>query len=461
MNIVPATPVFDKAHLRLSLAWQFAIVGAFVLAAGMILIGLWVTSRIEEAAIRNAAGTTALYVDSVIAPLARELSTSASLSQDARHALTDALKTGALSSKLFSFKIWSPDSTVLFSSAPELIGERFPMHPGLAAALAGSVHAAFDPLRGAEHRRERQSALPLLEIYSPIREPWSGQIVAVAEFYEIATDLHEELGKGRIESWLVVGGVTLGMMAFLYIIVARGSRLIDTQRRSLDAQVIKLSKMLEANRRLRLRADKATQRTATLNERYLRRIAAELHDGPTQLLGFAALRLETISKGRAKEDDEDRVKTCIAEAIREIRNICRGLSLPELGEMSGDNVVRRAIRAHETHARRKIETDIGAIDVSSQAVKICIYRFLQETLSNAARHAHASRVDVTARQDNRGIQITVRDNGAGFVRESEGRGLGLAGLEERLAGLGGRLGIESAAGSGTIVEMVLPSGDDE
>ncbi|MFK0335083.1 sensor histidine kinase [Rhizobium sp. NPDC090275] len=438
------------------MAWQFGIAGGLVLVLGMVLIGLWVTNRIESAAVRNTASATALYVDSIIAPLTQELASGTSLGEGAKLALTETLQQGVLRGRLYSFKIWRPDGTVLFSSEPSLVGKHFEMTEGLATALAGSVHAEFDDLRGEENKLEQKSGQPLLEIYSPIREPWSGDIIAVAEFYEIASDLRSELAVARLQSWLVVGTVTAGMLALLFIIVARGSHLIDVQRRSLDAQVIELSRMLDLNRALRQRADKANQRTATLNERYLRRISAELHDGPAQLLGFAALRLEAIAKGTAKGDDESLVSSSITEAIQEIRNICRGLTLPELEKLSGDDVVRRAIQAHETHSRSKIVSNVEPLDIPAQAAKICAYRFIQEALSNATRHAGASKISVTASEDDHHVTITVEDNGAGFVRSGDEHGLGLAGLEERLAGLGGRLDITSDTSAGTTLRMMLP-----
>jgi signal transduction histidine kinase len=456
MNFISVTPPRKILRERLSLAWQFGIAGALVLVLGMMLIGLWVTSRIEGAAVRNAAGATALYVDSIIAPLTQELASATSLGEGAKRALTETLQEGVLRGRLYSFKIWRPDGTVLFSSEPSLIGKHFAMTDGLATALSGSIHAEFDELKGEENLLEQKSGQPLLEIYSPIREPWSGDIIGVAEFYEMAGDLRAELAVVRLQSWLVVGAVTAGMLALLFIIVARGSHLIEMQRRSLDAQVIELSRMLDLNRALWQRADRATQRTATINERYLRRISAELHDGPAQLLGFAALRLEAIGKGTAKGDDETLVSSSITEAIQEIRNICRGLTLPELEGLRGEDVVRRAIQAHETHSRTKIEADIGKLAISAQASKICVYRFIQEALSNATRHAGATRISVLAAEEDNSIRITVRDDGNGFVRTVDERGLGLAGLEERLAGLGGRLDITSDAGSGTIVQMTLP-----
>ncbi|SCX16716.1 Signal transduction histidine-protein kinase/phosphatase DegS [Agrobacterium sp. DSM 25558] len=441
---------------RPTLAWQFAFAGTIVLLLGMILIGLWVTSKIESAAVRNMASGTALYVSGIVSPLTQELATSSSLSDDARGKILDTLNQGPLRGELFSFKIWGKDNRVVFSSEPGLIGKTFEGSLGLSTAFNGTVHAAFDDLEGEEHEEEKRSGQVLLEIHSPIRDAVSGRVIAVAEFYERSADLMSELDNVRYESWLVVAGVTAGMLVLLFGIVAKGSHLIEAQKRSLHVQVTELSRMLEVNRDLRQRVDQATQRTAALNERYLRRISAELHDGPAQLLGFAALRLEAIRTGRARDDDEAMVQHSIDEAVREIRGICRGLNLPELEGLSGEDVVRRLITTHEKHSGRSIQLDIAPLEVSSQAMKICIYRFLQEALSNATRHAQSADIAVSASETNGEIVIGVRDNGIGFVRRDDEDGLGLAGLEERAAGLGGRLTIVSAIGSGTSITMTLP-----
>jgi signal transduction histidine kinase len=450
--------IIRLAGRRPTLAWQFAFAGTIVLLLGMLLIGLWVTSKIEDAAVRNMASGTALYVAGIVSPLTQDLATGSSLSENTQQKILDTLNQGPLRGELFSFKIWGRDNTIVFSSEPGLIGKRFEGSIGLSAAFNGTVHAAFDNLEGEEHEEEKRSGQILLEIHGPIRDAVSGKVIAVAEFYERSADLMAELDNVRYESWLVVASVTAGMLVLLFGIVAKGSHLIEEQKHALHAQVTELSRMLEVNKGLRRRIDQATQRTAALNERYLRRISAELHDGPAQLLGFAALRLEAIRTGRARDDDEAMVQHSIDEAVKEIRGICRGLTLPELEGLSGDDVVRRVIATHEKHSGRSIHVDIYPLQVTSQAIKICLYRFLQETLSNATRHAQAGEIAVSAGDKSGDITISVRDNGIGFVRRDDEDGLGLAGLEERVAGLGGRLEIVSAVGSGTSIIMTLPGG---
>ncbi|TAX59413.1 sensor histidine kinase [Rhizobium leguminosarum] len=450
----------DTADVRapaggISLARQFVLAAAGVLLFGMSAIGFWVSGRIEDSLIHNAAAATALYVDSIIAPLTQELAKSNTLGEGARVALTETLSQGVLSEKLFAFKIWKPHGTIVFSNEDGAIGKRFEMTDGLMAAKAGQIHAEFDELEGPENEVERQSGIPLLEIYSPIREPWSGDIIGIAEFYENGVDLRSELTRARLQSWLVVGVVTLAMLALLFGIVARGSRLITRQRAALDEKVETLSTLLSQNQALRRRADQATHRTADLNERYLRRISAELHDGPAQSLAFASLRLRSILPAGSSDQDSERVKAALDDAMRDIRNICRGLTLPELDGLGVDDVLKRVVAAHESRTGTRVAFACDPVlpDLS-KAEKICAYRFVQETLNNAARHAAGIGQEITASAAGSGIEITVSDKGPGFDRRTAGEGLGLLGLEERIAGLGGTLDLNSQ--NGTRLTMRLP-----
>lgn len=453
-----ATRVLNlKSPRELSHAWQFALACVPVLLAGMAVIGFWVSANIERAILQNRADATALFVDGIISPLAQDLSLQSVLDEQSRGDLTAAIHSGPLASRIFSFKIWTHEATVAFSTDVELIGKSFPPQASLEMALNGKVTAEFDALSGDEHAFERSSGLPFLEIHSPIRDAKTGDVVGVAEFYERSSEILTEVRQSHVRSWLVVAGVTIGMLAILFLIVTRGSAQIERQRRTLDDQVRELSQLLAANTELRQRVDDASQRTVALNERYLRRISSDLHDGPTQLLGFAVMRLEAIRKGKGRDDDEKLILRSVQDAIDEIRDICRDLRLPELEELSGSEVAVRAIRAHELHSGMPVDAKISQVNVTSQGTRICIYRFLQETLSNASRHADPKLIKASVNPEDDGIAVVVEDDGTGFVPGRLPPGLGLSGLEERIASLGGRMEIFSDPSVGTRVKMVLPS----
>src|SRR6187402_1148497 len=111
---------------------QYGIAGGAVLVGAMLLVGMWVTKVIEEGIKSNAAGATALYVDSVIAPLLPELRGAKPLDEGVQRALDEVLSQGALGDRLASFKIWRRDGSVLYALDRSVIGRKFPPTDALA-----------------------------------------------------------------------------------------------------------------------------------------------------------------------------------------------------------------------------------------------------------------------------------------------------------------------------------------
>lgn len=446
----------------LSLARQFTLAGAAVLIVGMATIGFWVTQQIAAGVTRNTATATALYVDSVIAPLLPDIGSAEALSEGVRRALDETLSEGALGQRLVSFKIWKSDGLIIYSSRPELVGRRFEPTENLRQAWTGKVVAEFDDLSDEEDQLERAEGLPLLEVYSPVREPWTGKVVAVVEFYEVAHELDENLRTAQLGSWLVVALVAAGMMALLAGIVARGSRMIDTQRVHLEGRVRELSRLAAQNDALRLRVQAASGRAVALNERFLKRVSADLHDGPAQLLALASLKLGDASLASTERAEElSHIRSHLNEAMAEIREICRGLTLPQIERLGLSEIVHAAVAAHRQRTGTAVETALPdtqpTLDV---AEKICIFRFVQEGLNNAFRHAGGRGQAVRAESGGGVLRVTVSDTGPGLdAQHSDAAGLGLAGLRERVESLGGTFVVESAS-SGTRLVMTLQHAEE-
>ncbi|MFC3061559.1 sensor histidine kinase [Paenirhodobacter populi] len=433
---------------------QFVLTAGVVLVVGMLLMGLWVTAEIEEGVTENAGGVTALYVDAVIAPITQDLAENGELEDGARERLEHILRQGALQDEISAFKLWDRGGRIVYSDNPALVGRVFPVHFALSEALAGRVHASVSR---SSHAEDDFGEHPLMEVYSPVRSAVTGEVIAVAEFYTSADPLLDHFFRARLRSWLVVGAISLGMFSVLYVVFARGSRVIRRQRQALDVQIGQLSALLERNRTLARRLEQANRRIADVNERYLRRISAELHDGPVQLLAFAALRLD--SPGPVPQEQ---IRQALAEAMQEIRNICGGLAMPELEGWSVATVARRLVSAHEARTGAKVDLTL-AVDLPEMSLdaKICLYRFVQEILNNAAKHAPGTRVDLALRRMGDGIEVVARDEGSGFDVEAETDGLGLLGLRERVAGLKGQFDLRSRKGMGTTVTMRLPGRTEE
>ncbi|RWA60956.1 MAG: sensor histidine kinase [Mesorhizobium sp.] len=430
---------------RLSLALQFFIASGVGLLAAMLLVGLWVTSQIRDGVMRNSAATTALYVDSVIAPLLPDMRKSRELSDTVKRALDETLGQGALGKRLVSFKLWRRDGMILYADDAELIGKTFPPNHNLISAFAGNVMAEYNDLDDdPEAGEEKTVNAPLFEIYNPVREPWSGEVVAVSEFYEIADDFQETLNAALWSTWLVVAGATAAALALLSGIVFRGSRTIETQRTALEAKVTELQSALSQNSSLRQRVQRASRRATAINERYLRRIGADLHDGPAQLVALAALRMDSpllldpAASSELREAEISGIHKTLGEAMREIRGICNGLVLPQIETQAVVDILALAVKEHERRTSSKVTLTLpGRLPELGTSEKISIYRFVQEGLNNAWRHGKGKDQAVRAGMKGGRLMVEVMDGGPGFD-PSRSEGLGLAGLRERIESIGGQ-----------------------
>ncbi|MBM3095127.1 sensor histidine kinase [Ensifer sp. T173] len=426
----------------------------------MVLVGAFVSRLIEEAVTRNSAATTALYVDSVIAPLLPDMQTTQILDGGVARALDETLGQGALGDRLVSFRLWRADGTVLYSSDEAQIGKRLELSDELRTAFSGRMVALFD--QSGEQSDKRPADMPILEIYNPVLQPWSGEVVAVSEFHEVSYDFQHGLNQARFYTWLAVAAFTLAFFVVLSAIVLRGSRTIETQRHALKDRIAQLSALLAQNEALRGRLQRASQRTAALNESHLRRIGADLHDGPAQLLAFASLRLDSDAltnpktPGATRERSIAEIKESLDEAMQEIRTICSGLVLPQIETATLPEILKRVVHAHQQRTETTVELSVfDPPDHLALSAKICIYRFVQEALNNAYRHGGG--VGQRVSQSTVGEQVTVEvgDNGPGFDPDRvEPTGLGLEGLRERIESLGGAFEIKVST-SGTVVRMTI------
>ncbi|NBZ88487.1 sensor histidine kinase [Stagnihabitans tardus] len=422
----------------LSLAGQFALAGGLVMALATGLVGFWVSGRIEGAVVRNAANTTALYMESFIEPLAQDMANAEALTPASEAAIAELLRGTTLGKRVVSFKLWGAGQRVVASTDAAVVGRSFPDEGDVVEAWKGEVVASFNHLDDEENAAERALNLPLLQIYTPIRERGSGRVIAVAEFYEVATQLQTDLVKARLSSWMAVLMVMAGIFGTLFAIVLRGSRIIQ-------AQLEALAEMASRNVGLRIKVQGAAARFSALNDQALRQIGADLHDGPAQLMGFAALRLDSLRKGADERGQReiDGIQKAIREAISEIRNISRGVSLPEIEKRDMGEVIRGLVDAHAARTGTEVALSLELGPEMPIAVKICLGRLVQEGLTNAFRHGGGVGQEVRVSETDGALVAQVLDAGPGLAAGigDDLYGLGLAGLAGRVESLGGELSL--------------------
>jgi len=190
-----------------------------------------------------------------------------------------------------------------------------------------------------------------------------------------------------------------------------------------------------------------------------RSIARELHDE----IGQAMSRI-VLDAGRARNLTESPVVrlqlAAISESAERTVEAVRRIALSLRPSMLDDLGLVAALewQAREVGNRSGLDVEVCAEDSAGEMPDLqrtCIYRVTQEALQNCVRHASASTVRVGLTQAEKSVTLRVQDNGKGF-RTGRTRGLGLLGMEERVARLGGRMRLRSELGRGTTLTVELP-----
>jgi signal transduction histidine kinase len=144
----------------------------------------------------------------------------------------------------------------------------------------------------------------------------------------------------------------------------------------------------------------------------------------------------------------------VAEALTgvldELREIARGLHPAILAEGG----LGPALKMLARRSQIPVELDVRAEARLPERVEVAAYYVVSETLTNAAKHAHASVVHVEVQTIDRAVRVTVRDDGAGGADPA--RGSGLVGMKDRVEALGGTITVQSPLGAGTSVRVELP-----
>ena len=223
--------------------------------------------------------------------------------------------------------------------------------------------------------------------------------------------------------------------------------------------------------RERAAAVRAIQRRREETEREIQaQLATTLHDGIGQTLQALNLDLKQVRANAQRAQpiitkQLDRLVAESDEALRDLRAVNGELHLPLLDRLP----LLDAVRLHCDEAAERTDTTIhvhadGAMFVLDQQTKLQCFLAFREALSNALRHAHASRVEVYLRVRPRDqLTLIVVDNGVGIKSHgagARGSGLGLSIIRERAAALQGRVDVRSRCGRGTLVRIRFPLSEE-
>jgi signal transduction histidine kinase len=234
-------------------------------------------------------------------------------------------------------------------------------------------------------------------------------------------------------------------------------------------RVAQLEKQREEQQRQIAQAEddlrRLSQSLVQAQETERKSLSRELHDEVGQMLTALKMQLGNLealknSDLSAFSERLEEAKRVNSDAMKAIRDLAMGLRPSMLDDLGLEPALQWQGREFSRHTGVPAVVEVsGALDEVSDAQRTCIYRVVQEALTNCARHANARNVLVSVHGCLDGVHMVVKDDGVGFDSGNRAkRGLGLIGIEERVHALRGKVTIRSLHNKGTTVEVEIPVG---
>ena len=257
-------------------------------------------------------------------------------------------------------------AAILYSPFPELIGRQFDMSGERGEAAPGRVIGDISDLSDPENIYERQRWNHLHRDLPAGSRQRLVRIIAVAEFYQLPDELEAEVNRDRLIAWGLVAGATVLAYLALVRVVRQGSETIVRQEGELRRRCRELSTLLDQNARLSDRIRHAAARTTALTELERRRIGSDLHDGPSQTLAFAMLRLDAVegrldAAGQTGDADLQAVRGAMEEALTGHARHRRRAPDTRAGARQPGRDRPRAVAEHERRAGTPVVVDVRGI----------------------------------------------------------------------------------------------------
>lgn len=220
---------------------------------------------------------------------------------------------------------------------------------------------------------------------------------------------------------------------------------------------IEVDSLIEENTRLfaeldtmQARFQRMTLRMWEIQEDERRRLARELHDELGQVLTALLHRLD-----QPGDDARAAAVSLARSALEDVRELSRLLRPPVLDDLGLSPALNWLGR--RTHDETGIRVDVVAdvLDALPPAVETLLFRVAQEAVTNAVKHASASRMELRLTRVGDRVELRIRDDGVGFDPDTVERGIGMNGMQDRVASFDGSLAVVSTPGRGTTVTAVV------
>jgi signal transduction histidine kinase len=231
----------------------------------------------------------------------------------------------------------------------------------------------------------------------------------------------------------------------------------ESEQRMLNFTELVATALANAESRSELAASRA--RIVAASDETRRRVERDLHDGVQQRLVSLALEVRAAQSALPPAVTDvraelSRVVEGLTETLNELREISRGIHPAILSEGG----LGAALKTLARRAPIPVALDVRVDDKLSDGVEVAAYYAVSELVTNTAKHAHASTINVAVTCADGVVHIAACDDGVGGADPA--RGSGLVGLRDRIEALGGTISVRSPKGEGTAIEVALPIDGD-
>ncbi len=447
-----------------------------VFCVGLVaLMGYFVSVQVTQAHRHTAATATLAHVRAVLTPHVVALGTVRGQNDELSAHLDAAFSDSLFTETGLKVSVVRRDGTVVYSTRKGGTASQRLMTGTLAAAFSTSLQGDVPPVK---HGFTDATLNPqaYLEITVPLAEAAEAADAEaadaapalVAQVHRKTQDIDQETMPVIWGVWITSGLLSVLVVVFFLWLIRRGTEPM--------AGLSHAPSPLGGSE-----SDLKHAQATALSELLQRRIAADLHDGPLQTIAFSALKIEMLSEDLALDPSKvdrralDVVVDALRQGMTELRQIASDALTPAVERMVVNDVVNECVARFSkttgfevdvcTHSAAKT----GALVVSS-AVKVTLFRTLQEALSNAGKHADGRGIGVTCALGVGGVQLVVSDSGP--VMRGDERGadgaiyqqldsvpdvhMGLRLMRERLLLLGGTLTLGPNPGGGCVLSAFIP-----
>ena len=259
---------------------------------------------------------------------------------------------------------------------------------------------------------------------------------------------------GQVRTRLVSMGV--GTLVVALFVAVMASRHVNRLQRQIERQ-----RRIEIDNREDL--ERLSARLVDVQEQERRSLARELHDAVGQALTAVkmdigiALRSDVDARGRSALEEARDISEDALRSVRDMSQLLHPSALDDFGLPATLTTYLRNF-SHRTGIRAQLAETLDAR--LAPEIEVCVYRIVQEALSNVATHSGATACTVSLNSGGRMLRLTIEDNGRGIgpvtTRAKSERGLGLIGMRERAQALGGTFTVGDRDGGGTVVSVALP-----